>query len=106
MTPQPAYAVLQGRLKPGGEDLYARYLEGTRPLLLEYGVRVDAVGAGIESAHATACWPINGVLRFPSAEALRGFFADPRYAEIRRRYRDAAYEVLELSFFEGRAPRT
>jgi len=99
-----ALVVLQGRLRPGSEDTYRRYLEGTRPLLAKHGGSVAAVGGGIESAHASACWPVNGVLRFPSAEALVAFFEDPGYQAIKP-LRDAAYAALQLSFFATRPPR-
>lgn len=103
---RPAFLVIQGRLAPGRDGTYARYLEGTRPLLARYGATVAAVGEGIPSAHTTETWPINGLLRFPDAAAAEAFLADPEYLDVKRRYRDAAYETLHLSLFVGRAPRT
>jgi uncharacterized protein (DUF1330 family) len=101
-----AYLVIQGRLRAGGEPLYAQYLDRVRPLMREYGVEIAAVGEGFSSAHTTGSWPINALLRFPSAEAADAFLGDPRYLEIKRQFRDEAYDVLHLSLFLGRAPRT
>lgn len=101
----PALVVIQGRLRRGGEDLYTRYLEGTRPLIKKYGAQIVAVGTGVHSLHATECWPVNGILRFPNEDALRRFFDDPLYQQIKTLYRDGAYEELDLSFFLSRPPR-
>jgi uncharacterized protein (DUF1330 family) len=105
-VPTPVFVVLQGRLKPGGQETYDRYLAGTIPLMHEYGATVVCVGAGIESPHANRSWPLNGVLKFPSEQAVLGFFGDPRYAEVKKLYRDAAYEEVQISFFLSRPPRT
>jgi hypothetical protein len=73
--------------------------------MADYGVTVDAVGGGLASDHTTDSWPINAVLRFPSHEAAEAFLSDPRYLEIKERYRDRAYETLHLSLVAARAPR-
>lgn len=101
----PALLIIQGRLRAGAEDLYQRYLEGSRPLVKKYGAQIIAVGTGLPSLHATDCWPQNGILRFPSEDALRRFFDDPLYQQIKKLYRDPAYEELDLSCFVSRAPR-
>ncbi len=103
---QPVFLIIQGRLAPGGEDAYGRYLAGTRPLLARYGAEIVAVGDGLADPHTTGAWPINAVLRFPDQLAASGFLADPDYIEIKQRYRDVAYEVLHLAMFAGRPPRT
>jgi uncharacterized protein (DUF1330 family) len=102
---RPVYLVIQGRLNPGADAIYAEYLEGTRPLLMKYGGEVAAVGEGVVSPHTTVSWPINGLLRFPSLQAAEGFLGDPVYLEIKTRYRNPAYEVLNLSLFLGRQAR-
>jgi ketosteroid isomerase-like protein/uncharacterized protein (DUF1330 family) len=113
MTVDPAAAappagagvlVVCGRLRPGGEAAYARYLAGTRPVLAAHGGEVLAVGAGVAIADASDVWPVQAVLRFPSVEAIGAFFADPRYAAIRGD-RDEAYEELHLAVFADRGPR-
>jgi uncharacterized protein (DUF1330 family) len=101
----PALLIIQGRLRPGGEEFYQRYLEGSRPLLKKYGAQIMAVGPGLPSIHATECWPQNDILRFPSEDALRRFFDDPLYLQIKTLYRDPAYDELDLSVFLSRAPR-
>jgi len=102
---RPVLLVIQGRLNPGAEDLYQRYLDGTRPLMAEYGVVVEAVGIGLASEHTTASWPINGILRFPDAEAAAAFLSDSRYVEIKERLRDRAYAELQLSLVATRQPQ-
>lgn len=97
--------VIQGRLNPGAENLYQLYLEGTQPLMAEYGAVVEAVGQGLESEHTTSSWPINGILRFPDSEAAEGFLSDPRYLEISERFRNRAYEELHLSLVATRPPQ-
>ena len=101
----PVLLIIQGRLRTGGEAVYEQYLEGTRPLMAEYGVSVEMVGRGLASEHTTEAWPVNAILRFPSREAADAFLADPRYLEIKEKYRDQAYETLRLSLVETRAPR-
>jgi uncharacterized protein (DUF1330 family)/ketosteroid isomerase-like protein len=101
----PVLLIIQGTLKEGGEATYAEYLKGTGPLMAEYGVTVDAVGAGIAGEHTTDTWPVNAVLRFPDLETAEAFLADPRYLEIKKKYRDAAYEELHLSFVQTRPAR-
>ena len=44
--PEPVLLFIQGKLKPGGEATYGKYIKGTGPLMAEFGVTVDAVGAG------------------------------------------------------------
>ena len=101
----PALLFIQGQLKPGAESAYQQYLAGTGPLMAEYGVEVTAVGAAIESELTTDAWPINAVLSFRDRETAERFLADPRYLEIKERYRDRAYETLHLTLVESRAPR-
>ena len=101
----PAFLVIQGQLKPGGEPAYRQYLAGTRPLLEQYAGEIVAVGEGVPSAHTSEHWPINAMLRFPSREAADGFLADPGYLLIKQAYRDVAYDTLHLSLFVGRPPR-
>lgn len=101
----PVLLVIQGRLADGAEEIYERYLEGTRPLMREYGAEVEAVGGGLVSEHTNASWPVNAILRFPDRAAAEAFLGDPRYLEIKRRYRDRAYETLHLSLVATRPPR-
>ena len=101
----PVLLFIQGKLKPGGEETYSKYLAGTGPLMAEYGVEVTAVGSGLASEHTTDDWPINAVLRFPDRDAAEAFLADPRYLDLKERFRDAAYETLHLTLVESRAPR-
>lgn len=103
--PEPVLLFIQGKLKPGGEATYGKYIKGTGPLMAEYGVTVDAVGTGIEGEHTTESWPVNAILRFPDRETAEAFLADPRYIEIKKKYRDEAYEELHLSFVQTRTPK-
>jgi len=93
---------IQGRLREGASSIYLQYLEGTRPLMAEYGARVVAVGAGMEAETTTAAWPVNGLLEFPTVEAAKAFLADERYLQLKKDYRDPAYEELHLALFAGR----
>ena len=104
-APAPGWLVVQGRLRPDGDGDYLAYLAGTRPLLARHGGEVVAVGAGVESPHATAAWPINAVLRFPSVDAANAFLDDPDYRLLRQRHRGPAYDTLPLTVFAGRPPR-
>lgn len=104
LPPNPGCLVVRGRLRPGGEAAYARYLAGTRPILADHRGEVLAVGAGVAVDGAPDAWPVNAVLRFPSVAAVRAFLADPRYAAIRRD-RDEAYEELHLAVFADRGSR-
>lgn len=102
----PVWLIIQGRLVPGKEETYERYLDGTQPLLEEYGVEVVGVGEGQEAPFTTETWPRTAILSFPSREAADAFFQDPRYRELKETYRDAAYEEVRLSLFEPRPPRS
>ena len=101
----PVLLVIQGRLRPGAEEIYQHYLAGTAPLMAEFGVEVAAVGHGIESRHTSDAWPVNGILRFRDQATAEAFLSDPRYLEIKETYRDEAYEELHLSFVQTRPPR-
>jgi uncharacterized protein (DUF1330 family) len=96
---------IQGKLKEGGEATYGKYIAGTGPLMAEYGVEVAAVGSGFASDHTTEDWPVNAILKFPDQETAEAFLADPRYLEIKTKYRDEAYEELHLSFVQTRTPK-
>ena len=102
---EPVLLFIQGRLRPGGEELYQQYLRGTGPLMAEYGVTVEAAGAGIACENTTDDWPVNAILRFPDQASAVAFLADPRYLEIKEKYRDEAYEELHLSLVQTRPPR-
>ncbi len=104
-APEPVLLFIQGKLKEGGEATYGKYIKGTGPLMAEYGVTVDAVGKGVAGDHTTEAWPINAILRFPDLETAEAFLADPRYIEIKTKYRDEAYEEVHLSFVQTRAPK-
>ncbi len=101
----PVLLIIQGTLKEGGEATYGEYIKGTGPLMAEYGVTVDAVGAGVAGEHTTDTWPVNAVLRFPDLDTAEAFLSDPRYLEIKTKYRDEAYEELHLSFVQTRPPK-
>ncbi len=105
IPPEPVLLFIQGKLKEGGEAMYGKYIQGTGPLMAEYGVTVDAVGAGIEGEHTTETWPVNAILRFRDLATAEAFLADPRYIEIKTKYRDEAYEELRLSFVQTRTPK-
>ena len=104
-APEPVLLFIQGKLKEGGEATYGKYIKGTGPLMAEYGVTVDAVGSGIPGEHTTESWPVNAILRFPDRKTAEAFLADPRYIEIKTKYRDEAYEELHLSFVQTRTPK-
>lgn len=100
----PVLLFIQGKLNPGAEATYGRYLAGTQPLMVEYGAEVTAVGSGLASEHTTDDWSVNAVLSFPDLEAAEGFLSDPRYLEIKP-LRDQAYETLHLTLVQSRAPK-
>jgi ketosteroid isomerase-like protein/uncharacterized protein (DUF1330 family) len=104
-APEPVLLFIQGKLKDGGEASYGEYIKGTGPLMAEYGVTVDAVGAGVAGEHTTETWPVNAILRFPDLATAEAFLSDPRYIEIKTAYRDQAYEELHLSFVQTRTPK-
>ena len=99
------YIVIQGKLKPGAEAIYEKYLNSVAPLMKEYGSEVVLVGAGIESEFASDTHEHNAVLSMPSEEAVQNFLGDPRYLEIKKKYRDESYEYLNLTIVRGRPPR-
>ncbi len=101
----PVALIVQGRLEPGADEAYQRYLEGTLPLMAEHGAEVLLVGAGVASEHTTDSWPVNAVLHFPTRRAALAFLSDPRYLEIQRRYRNPAYAELHLTLVATRPPR-
>lgn len=102
---QPVLLFIQGNLKEGAESVYQQYLKGTWPLIAEYEVEVAAVGTGLDSEHTTDGWPINAILKFRDHETAEAFLSDPRYIEIKEKYRDKAYETLHLSLVQTRPPR-
>ena len=104
-TAAPVLLFIQGKLKEGGEATYGKYIKGTGPLMAEYGVTVEAVGKGIASENTSESWPVNAILRFSDRATAEAFLADPRYVEIKKRYRDEAYEELHLSFVQTRTPK-
>ena len=81
--------------------MYGQYLAGTVPLMAAHDAHVLAVGAGVTEAGVTQTWPINGILGFKSLESCQSFFRDPDYISIRQRYRDPAYEVLNLALYRA-----
>lgn len=101
----PVLLIIQGRLRPDAEPAYQQYLDGTGPLMAEYGVRVEMVGRGVAGAQTTETWPINAILRFPDRATADAFLSDPRYVEIKEQFRDQAYETLHLSLVEPRPPQ-
>ena len=99
------YLIVQGKIKNGADEIYTEYLKGVAPLMKEYGIEVELVGAGIESEFATAAHPHNAVMKAPDRETLEKFLGDERYLKIKKKYRDEAYDYLNLTFFESRPPR-
>lgn len=99
------YLVVQGKIKEGAEDIYTEYLKGVAPLMQECGVEIVAVGSGLESDLGTKFHSHNAIMKVADKETLEKFLSDERYLEIKKKYRDVAYEYLDLSFFEGRPPR-
>jgi len=96
---QPVFAIIQGRLKPDSEEIYQKYLQGVAPLMKEYEVEIIAFGAGFESEHTNTIFPINGVLKAPNKSVFENFLSDERYIELKKNYRDVAYQELRLSVF-------
>ncbi len=99
------FLLVQGKLKDGAEEIYEQYVRGVLPLLKEFGVESVAVGAGFESEFTNTSFPINILMKLPSEEVLKNFLGDVRYLEIKEKYRDKAYEELNLSVFHGRDSR-
>ena len=88
-----------GRLKPHGDELYSTYLRGTIPIMQRYGVKVLAVGSGLNAPDLSEDqerWPVNAILGFRDYNAYLAFFEDADYQHIKTLYRDQAYEVLNL----------
>lgn len=99
------YLVIQGKIKAGAEEIYTNYLQGVAPLMKEYGVEVELVGTGFESGFTNQIHQHNAVLKVKDRETLEKFLGDERYLQIKKKYRDEAYEYLNLSVFESRPPR-
>ena len=99
------YLVIQGKIKDGAEEIYTEYLKGVAPLMKEYGVEVEQVGTGFIYEFNNQNHPNNAVLRIKDRETLDKFLGDERYLQIKKKYRDEAYEYLNLSVFENRQPR-
>ncbi|MBX7170440.1 MAG: DUF1330 domain-containing protein [Pyrinomonadaceae bacterium] len=99
------YLVIQGKIKAGAEEIYTKYLQDVAPLMKEYGVEVELVGTGFECGFTNQIHQNNAVLRVKDRETLEKFLGDERYLEIKKKYRDKAYEYLNLSVFENRPPR-
>jgi uncharacterized protein (DUF1330 family) len=98
------YLIIQGKLKENSEAIYTEYLKGVAPLMKEFGVEIVAVGSGFASLFTTDNFPTNAILSVPDEETLNKFLGDPRYFAIKK-FRDAAYEFLRLSVFDGREAR-
>jgi uncharacterized protein (DUF1330 family) len=99
------YLVIQGNLKQGAEAIYGEYLKNVAPLMKEYGIEVELVGEGLNSKFATTVFTQNAVLKCQDLETLESFLGDERYLQIKKKYRDKAYQTLNLSVFSGRLPR-
>lgn len=99
------FLIVQGKIRDGADELYSEYLKNVGPLMKEFGIEVEYVGAGVESKFATEAHPHNAVMKAPDVETLERFLGDPRYSEIKDKYRDRAYEYLHLTFFQSRPPR-
>lgn len=97
--------IVQGKIKDGAAEIYGEYLKTVAPLMKEFGIEVERVGAGLDSDFATASHPHNAVMKAPDLETLEKFLGDKRYLQIKEKYRDKAYEYLHLSFFQSRPPR-
>ncbi|MCJ7725367.1 MAG: DUF1330 domain-containing protein [Acidimicrobiia bacterium] len=80
---------------------YARYLEGTAPLLAEHSGRVLAVDEDVAVLEGE--WPYGRtvLIEFPSADHLDAWYASPGYREIAA-HRHAASTGNAVSI-EGRA---
>jgi uncharacterized protein (DUF1330 family) len=100
------YLVIQGKLRDGEEETYTRYLQAVAPLMKEYGIEVCLVGSGLTNEFTTHVHARNAILKMADQATLEKFLGDPRYLEIKRKFRDVAYEYLNLSAFEARPPRT
>lgn len=76
----PAYFIAQ--LNVHDPDGYARYLEGTQPLLDEHGARVLAVDQSPVVLEGE--WPYGRtvLIEFPSGDHLQRWYDSPGYREI------------------------
>ncbi|MCU0240238.1 MAG: DUF1330 domain-containing protein [Pyrinomonadaceae bacterium] len=102
----PIFLIVQGTLHENSEEIYSNYARGVLPLMKEFGVETVAIGDGFESDFTNNNFPVNIVMKLPNEEALEKFLGDPRYLEVKEKYRDKAYKELQMSVFRGREPRT
>ena len=97
---------IQGHLNPGAEALYQSYLAGTVPIMADFNVEIAAVGSHLTWPETppsfVSDWQINAMLKFPSVQAVQGFFLDSRYQKIKSQFRDPAYGHLEMSLWESK----
>ena len=79
-------------LEVTGEDLYARYRAGMRPILSEYGGRFDWDLRGGEVLKSPDGVAVNRVfaISFPNRSKRLSFFEDARYLEVRRTFFEPA----------------
>jgi len=95
------YLIIQGRLREGREEAYAKYLERVYVLMEKYGVEMLAVGEGFDSENTHYFQPNNAILKINDRDTLEAYLGDPEYLRIKEKYRDDAYEELKFSVFEA-----
>ena len=83
---------------------YQRYRAGMTPLLEACGGRFRYDFRVSEVLRSETPEPINRVfvIAFPSAEAMRRFFADPKYLAIRKQHFEPAVKaVIRIAAYES-----
>ena len=75
----PAYLI--GNYDITNEDAYRSYVAAVRPMILAYGGEILVAGPGSEIVEGSP-GAITVVLKFPSMEALRGWYDSADYQAI------------------------
>ena len=104
MTDVPVYMIANLTVNDAGT--YRNYEKGLFPLLKKYGGQL--VTFDDESEHMEGVSPRSGrmiILRFPSEEKARAWYADQDYQELSE-YRRAGTTLEFLTLVRGLSPRT
>ncbi len=63
------------------EEGYQAYIGAVRPTIMAHGGEILVAGPGSEAVEGDP-EPVTVVLKFPSVDALRGWYASPEYKKI------------------------
>lgn len=84
------------RFKPGGEEVYRRYLAASAPFLAAVGGEVVHLGRGGTAlvADQGQAWDAVLLVRYPSRRAFSRMVADPAYQQITHLRSEALVEAV------------